>query len=243
MDERLRSLERQAEHDPDAAARLLLERVRRGDLDEARLTLAAYLEHEPARRAVGAGAVAPPPAPCADVEDLGDWLGALASWGAVALVRAFVVASRDALSAFEALAPEDARPATALAAAEEWCDAPSLETARAARAGARLAELAAQDLGRRADFRAEWSVDTPELYAACHAAWLCRHAADAAYVLEPARAPTAAGAQEGLAQQTIDAVVRALERVGAPPGRVREVTRVALLRWALGDAGPRDAPV
>lgn len=235
MDERLRSLERQAEHDPEAAARLLLERVRRGDLDDARLSLAAHLEHEPARRAVGAAVPAPPPAPCADVEDLGDWLGSLATFGPVVLVRAFASASRDSLPAFAALAPGDARPAAALTAAEAWCDAPSLETARAARAGGKLAEQAAQDVGRRADFRADWAVDTPELYSAYHTAFLCKHTADAAFVLEPARVPTKGpGPEEGLAR-TIDAFVRTLERVGAPVERVREVTRAALLRWALKD--------
>jgi hypothetical protein len=234
VDERLRSLERQAEHDPEAAARLLLERVRRGDLDEARLILAAHLEHEPARRAIGDAAVPPAPAPCADVEDLGDWLGALTPFGPVVLVRAFVIASRDSLPAFEALAPDDTRPAAASAAAERWCEAPSLETARTASAGGKLAHLAAEELGRRADFRADWAVDTPELYSGTHVAWLCKHAAAAAFVLEPARVPTVGpAAHEGLVR-TIDTFVRALRCVGTPVERVREVTRVGLLRWALG---------
>ena len=53
MDERLRDLERQAARgDVQAAAKLLLERVRVGELDRQRLRLAAFLEYEPARVAV-----------------------------------------------------------------------------------------------------------------------------------------------------------------------------------------------
>jgi hypothetical protein len=52
-DQRLRALERDAAHgDLQAQARLLLERVRVGDLTEERLRLAAYLGDEPARECV-----------------------------------------------------------------------------------------------------------------------------------------------------------------------------------------------
>lgn len=222
MDERLRTLERQAEHDPEAAARLLLERVRRGLLDEARLELAAHLGHQVARRALARSSTPPPP------RDLEGWLAALAPWGGVVVVRAMVAAARTVVPRFEALADDDARPRAALTAAEAWCAGPGPEPARVARAAARLTQRAAQDIGRRADFRAEWSIDTPELYAAYHAAHLCAHAADAV-VLD--RAPPAP-----VVEQVADAFARALERTGAPVDEVLESAREALLAWAVDQA-------
>lgn len=223
MDERLRALERQAEHDPDAAARLLQERVRRGLLDEARLGLAAHLGHACARRALG---LAPAPADEGAPTELEAWLARLAPWGRVAFVRALTAAAHAVVPRFEALAPEDGRARAALAAASAWCDAPSVASARTARAAARQAQRAAQDVGRRADFRAEWQVDTPELYAAYHAAHLCAHAANAV-VLDLAP-PTP------VLEQAADAFGRALERTGAPVAGVLAAARETLLAWALG---------
>ncbi len=223
MDERLRTLERQAEHDPDAAARLLLERVRRGLLDEVRLELAAHLGHEAARRALALEAPA-----AGGPGDLEPWLTALAPWGGVVVVRGMVAAAATVVPRFEALAPDDHRPREALAAAVAWCDAPGAEPARRARAAARRAQGAAQDVGRRADFRAEWSIDTPELYAGFHAAHLCAHAADAV-VLDRAPAPP-------LVEHVADAFARALERTGAEGEQVLAEASGALLAWALDTA-------
>lgn len=223
MDERLRTLERQAEHDPEAAARLLLERVRRGLLDEARLELAADLGHEAARRAL-----ALEPGAAARPRDLEPWLMALAPWGGAVVVRGMVAAAASVVPRFEALAPDDRRPREALAAAVAWCDAPGVEPARVARAAARRAQGAAQAVGRRADFRAEWSIDTPELYAAFHAAHLCAHVADAVVL---GRAPP-----QALVDHVADAFVRALERTGVAGDQVLADATKALLAWALDAA-------
>ncbi|MCO5168334.1 MAG: hypothetical protein M9894_18500 [Planctomycetes bacterium] len=229
MDERLRGLERQAAHDPEAAPRLLLERVRRGELPEERLELAGHLGHPAARQALGLGD---------EVHatlDLTVFLADLAPWGGVIVVRGLCAAGAEALPRFAAQAPDDGRPGAALAAAAAWADRPGPETALAARAAGRGAERAAQDLGQRADFHAEWAVDTPELYAGYHAAWVCAHAANAALVLERLRPTVSTPAQ---VEPVVDAFVRALERTGADEAQVRAAAEAALIAWALGPATP-----
>lgn len=65
-DQRRRDAERAADQgDQDAAARLLLERVRAGELTHERLLLAAYLDDEPARRAL------------ADTSAVDEWVAAI----------------------------------------------------------------------------------------------------------------------------------------------------------------------
>ncbi|MBX3472747.1 MAG: hypothetical protein KF878_38330, partial [Planctomycetes bacterium] len=89
--------------------------------------------------------------------------------------------------------------------------------------------------GRRADFHAEWAVDTPELYAGYHAAWVCAHAANAAFVLERLRPPPSTPAQ---VEPVVDAFVRALERTGADEAAAREAAQAALVAWALAPTRP-----
>lgn len=217
VDERLRSLEREAAHDPDAAARLILARVRSGALDERRLEVAAHLGHEPALRALGLARPAEP-------TDLAEWFGELARFGAPVLVRALVVAARDALPAFEKLLPEDPRPRVALDAVERWCDAPSTAMATRASEATRAAVRAGHDAGRLAPLGGEWATDAPEVFAAFHAAYLCKHAYDATRV------------------QEVDAFVRALGPTGVlgpdpeadgADARLRRVVRAALVAWAI----------
>lgn len=83
-DERQRELERKASAgDVEAEAKLLLERVRSGDLTEERLKLAAYLGHEPAAVAVGIAASPFPP-----TQDIRRWLAAAPHLGELGLWRA-----------------------------------------------------------------------------------------------------------------------------------------------------------
>jgi hypothetical protein len=75
-DQRLRDLEREAARgDLQAQARLLLERVRVGDLTEEKLRLAAYLGDEAAKLAVAGGG------PEAEHEDLATWLTSIETRG------------------------------------------------------------------------------------------------------------------------------------------------------------------
>jgi hypothetical protein len=92
-DQRLRDLERDAAHGGlQAGARLLLERVRVGDLTEERLRLAAYLGHEAARGCVPVEANLEP----------GPWLQALCGLSREIAVRVALVASRWAWRVYEA---------------------------------------------------------------------------------------------------------------------------------------------
>jgi hypothetical protein len=90
LDERLRKLEREAaQGDASATARLLVERVRLGELSDERLRLAAYLGHPTAREAVGDALPAP--------EDALEWVRALDGHGREACVRAALTAARHSL--------------------------------------------------------------------------------------------------------------------------------------------------
>ncbi|MCW8139327.1 MAG: hypothetical protein KIT58_10540 [Planctomycetota bacterium] len=84
-DQRLRALERDALHgDVEAQARLLLERVRVGDLTEERLRLAAYLGDERARLALGESAPEPP-------DDIVAWVRGLDALGSEVATRVALV--------------------------------------------------------------------------------------------------------------------------------------------------------
>lgn len=85
-DERQRELERQAASgDLDAKAKLLIERVRRDELHEDRLRLAAYLGDEAALLALG-GDVPD------EVHSLNDWILGLSNWGTDTLANGIVAA-------------------------------------------------------------------------------------------------------------------------------------------------------
>lgn len=87
-DERLRRLEREAAARGDEASRvrLLIERLRAGDLTEPQLRLAVYVGDEAARGAL------PSPAPELD-PDLGHWVRHLWPWGQEVCVRAGIAAA------------------------------------------------------------------------------------------------------------------------------------------------------
>ena len=83
-DSKLRELERQAaQGGVEAQAKLLLERVRVGDLDKAKLELAAYLGNEASRVALGKDAPEVP-------EGFREWVLGLQRWGREALARGAV---------------------------------------------------------------------------------------------------------------------------------------------------------
>src|SRR5690242_18087499 len=87
-DQRRRRAERDAAGgEPAARARLLVERLRLGELQREALELAAYLGHSPARSALGSGA------PRAQGE-LAERLEGLEPWGPEPLLRAAGVALR-----------------------------------------------------------------------------------------------------------------------------------------------------
>lgn len=93
-DGRLRQLERTAwQGDSQAQVRLLLQRVRVGDLPRHSLALAAYLRHTPACEAVGKG---PSPIP-----DLPSWVEGLEPWGRDTCARAAVRAASMVRGPFE----------------------------------------------------------------------------------------------------------------------------------------------
>lgn len=109
-----RQHERAAATDVDAAARLLVERVRAGELPQRRLQLAALLGDAVARRAVGQEAAAP-------VQALDAWLHDLAEWGHEAVARAAIAAARVAIAGLGPVDGElDERARTALEQADAW---------------------------------------------------------------------------------------------------------------------------
>jgi hypothetical protein len=121
-DQRLRDLERDAAHgDLQARARLLLERVRVGDLTEERLRLAAYLGDEAARIAIGgAGSDVP--------DNLLDWLAGLRRWGRRPMAYAAFELLRAVLPILEAESgSRQFRPI--VEAAEAWTRSPTWDTA------------------------------------------------------------------------------------------------------------------
>lgn len=141
-DLRLRALERDAARgDEVAAARVLSERLRRGDLTAERLRLAGYLGDSTARLALG---------PVARVEqDVSAWTRGFDAWGAEVALRGVLALARAALPRCEArlTAPEVAR--AALATVEDLLEAPSPEALADARAA--IAALDALDVAPSAD--------------------------------------------------------------------------------------------
>jgi len=111
---------------------VLRKRLETGELDVARLCVAAYLGHPQARAALGAEA---PPA--VGAEDADAWVRGWFPWVrpvfSAALTRLHVAAGRAALPRWEQALPGDRRPHAALEAAEVWIVQPGAQTARVAR--------------------------------------------------------------------------------------------------------------
>ncbi len=228
MDARRRELERRTgAGDLEAAAALLIARVRAGELGPERLALAARLGEPAAALATGERPEEVP-------GELSAWFATLLPWGVHVLVRATAAAAAFVLPGFERLAPGDLRPRGAVDAAQAWCDAPGAATVSAASRAARGALAAAQELARQADFQGEWARDDPPLYAGYHAACAAHDAAQAA--LLAARAPDGG---ETLVHQA-GKVEQVLARAGADVPAVYAAARVRLRAWAL-DSPPSRA--
>lgn len=191
-DEGLRELERtwRASRNPADEARFLAEALRRGRLVRERLELAAYLRHEPARLALGAGAPAGEHVPWAA------WVAAVDDDGRRALARALVACVR----AWRGLEEEGLLAACEVL--EGWLAAPGIEQARAVRA--------ARDALRVDPFGPEALL--PEALARATAAWRLREAC----LLVLAPGPEAVeGALMQLARAARDGAIPWLEdRVG-----------------------------
>ena len=162
-DEELRRLERLAgAGDLEAEARLLLERLRIGDVSREGVELAAYLGH-------GAAGVVVPGVTPADPEPL-EWVSGLGRWGKEVAVRAAILAARAVLPRFEDVMTHEEGPRKAIRAAEEWLVHPC----EAHRVAARLAMEAADDCAREASVEPAADDDT------AFAAYAARDAARAA---------------------------------------------------------------
>lgn len=144
-DQRLRGLERDASHgDLHARARLLLERVRVGDLPEERLRLAAYLGDEVATLVLG------PAAPTSTLPtEIDTWARSLAPFGQETSVRAALGVANEFMAAWRARWPDDDRPRLAIRAAESWLRCPCSEHGLAAAAPAAEARNAATAVAGR----------------------------------------------------------------------------------------------
>lgn len=129
-DARLRSLARDAaQGDPHAHTRLLLERVRVGDLSEERLRLAAYLGDEAASAVVG------PDVPSFGGLDAANAVLGLKSYGPAVFVRAAIAAA----SLLEPI------PTEVVDSLQAWLACPCDDHGRGVRGSARRAELGEWD--------------------------------------------------------------------------------------------------
>lgn len=232
-DARLRQLERLfGAGDPAAGARLLLERVRQGELALERVRLAAALG-DPAARA----ALSEPPLPPGERDDLRqlpdeadafgasdeeDWLDRLAAFGKQPLVRAAVYAARPLLDWFEQEAyPGERRARAALAAAEAWLAQPD----EARRVGARLAGEAASEAENDV---LDGALDDAAVFAVTAFALT----ALAASAQQPERALAC------VRRAIMEADTVAVER-GGGLGAAGRQARAALIAWALEEEPER----
>lgn len=130
-DDALRRLERRfaATGAVDDEVRLLVARLRAGELTPERLRLASFCGHLAASKALGKKEPTP--------RDIYDWSDAvLARWGKEARVRATLAIARAVLPRWEARCGDDPAPRRALEAAECWLACPCEKHARIAdRAG------------------------------------------------------------------------------------------------------------
>lgn len=215
-DERLRGLGRHAE-DAEARARLLVERVRAGDLAADRLLLAAYLGDEAARLAAEGERWEPP------TGGLREWVGGLVRFGKEPRVRA-ALALCDAVAVAPRGEVEPTRPwrrigdpdvaAAAVAAVRAWLDCPCDAHRRGCHQAAEAAGLVYPG-ALRLDL--PWATFAR---AASAAAQLAAEPDDRTTVVESL---AVLGAASGLAD---DAALRA-------------AVVAALLPWALSPAGGR----
>jgi hypothetical protein len=120
-------------------------------IDEKTLNLAAYLGHEPSRKALG------PAAPAA-VSELGPWIAGLDAWDSTLVVKALVVVAETAIPVYENAHPKDVRPRQVLMAAQKYCELPCPEFAQICAGTSLGAESAAEDANGEAAAAAAWAI-------------------------------------------------------------------------------------
>lgn len=141
MDDRLRRLDRAAaQGDAHEQARLLVERVRAGELSPERLLVAAYCGHAPASLGCTLAGMSAPVQPA----ESRAWASGLREHPKEVSVRGVVAIARSRLPDWEPWSANDRRPAQAIHAAEAWLACPCEMHARWAEQ-ARGAALAARD--------------------------------------------------------------------------------------------------
>ncbi|MCO5165847.1 MAG: hypothetical protein M9894_05710 [Planctomycetes bacterium] len=225
--------------DVAARARALVERLRAGALAPARLRLAAYLGHAPARAALGLAAPAPlslaPPRgldPPPDPEHAPAWLAMrivdhwLAEWAAFGdevPVAAALAVGRRALADLAPPPDARARMAAALDAVQAWVDAPGPPAAEGCARALRLAWPGFPPVDPRTGLRARLL----ELFPGVPEALLER------LVFLPAAAPVAAPAEPGRRATMIG---RWLDDAVLAWGTawVRDAVVEGVVPWALG---------
>lgn len=217
-DERLRRLERERDAgDPDAAARLVQEHVRTGELTPGGVRLLAYLGDPAAQRVEPGNAPDTDPRPEVELEA---WLRGLSGWGKPALVRAAIALALDVLPAFEDVWPGERRARGAVEAAQGWLSEPR----EASRVAARFAAEEADEAARDATVMPEAGDD------AAFAAFACRDAAQTAAEPDDERATAALLA-------ALDAFL-AIRYEADGLSLARRCIRGALEPWARGADGP-----
>lgn len=143
-DQRLRDLERDAARgDLHAQARLLLERVRVGDLAEDQLLLAAYLGDAPAQAALASATTSTLP------DDIDTWARSLKPFGQETSVRAALGVAGEFMTAWRMRRPSDDRPVRAIQAAVAWLHCPCPEHVLAAATAASSSGRAADEVDGR----------------------------------------------------------------------------------------------
>lgn len=156
-DDLLRHVERSATlGDPVAQARLLVERVRHGRLDPARLRLAAWLGDPTARLATADDSDEARPPHLRPKGRKDDWTRTLAGWGQEALVRAAHVVASESMRHWRRHYRDDPTLPGVLDAVAAWLGCPCAPCAEQVR---RAAEADAIPEGRdNRSGRAKWHV-------------------------------------------------------------------------------------
>ena len=239
-DSELRDLERRAaQGERPAEAKLLLERVRRGELGQDQLQLAAYLEHPAARLALEGDELQAGAAKGGgwvknllrrrrdDASQLAEWAQGLAPWGQRLVVRGLLAATRLALPIFAA-ERDDLAPSAALEAVASWGACPCRPCAEKAEGLATSALEQAQKLeGQGAGAAA----------AAFHAARATHHLAVIAFECGTLPKPDAAQRLHFLTPALLTELTGAGLTADAIRGAIRdELLPLALQLSTAGDA-------
>lgn len=202
--------------DLESRARLLVERLRAGELNEPALQLAAALGDAGAALALGVEAATP-------TDDLRELLEVLDAIGkAKFMVRAAVAAAERVLPNWVAVSP-DPTPRWALEAAWAWYRCPCPQHLVASREAGDRAEEATLDLPAGPS-------DDP--YRSAKASAAAKAAAEAARVPSDVASPIS----PAIAALDLAAMSLRFSKADDPEATVARAVRTAFLTWALGPA-------